>query len=80
MKVEIIRDISEKFRGTAKLVKKGEEYFAVSHIEYTILDDGGPETLVFPCDKEGNVTDWCEVAGGKGVSIEEAIKELENLE
>jgi hypothetical protein len=28
-------------------------------------------------DADGEVTEWCEIAGGKHVSREEAIKELE---
>lgn len=38
------------------------------------------ETLVFPATPDGCVTDWFEVAGGTGVTREEAIRELESLD
>lgn len=34
------------------------------------------ETLVFPCDEEGNVTEWIEIAGGREVRTDEVIKIL----
>ena len=34
------------------------------------------ETLVFPCDEEGNVTDWCEVEGGRFSRTEDIINLL----
>lgn len=34
------------------------------------------ETLVFPCDEEGSVTEWIEIAGGRGVRTNEVVKIL----
>ena len=70
--VEVIRELTG-FRGAACLVRRGDEYFVVSSVDALPT---GPETLVFPADADGNVTGWGEVAGGRGVSREEAIAEL----
>jgi hypothetical protein len=72
MSVEIIRELTG-FTGAACLVRRGAEYFVVSSAGAPFT---GPETLVFPADADGKVTDWGEVAGGRGVSREEAIIEL----
>lgn len=37
---------------------------------------GHPETLVFPADETGHITSGQEVAGGPGVSIDEALGQL----
>jgi len=73
MTTEIVREL-EGWRGRACLVRKGDDYFAVSSVnaEFT-----GPETLVFPATAEGDVTEWLQVAGGRGMSRQEAIAELE---
>ncbi len=70
--VEFVRELTG-FTGSACLVRRGEEYFAVSS---TVAAYTGFETLVFPADKNGEVTSWGDVAGGRGVSREEAIAEL----
>lgn len=77
MKVETIRELtpSDNWRGKVVLVKKGEDYFAISSVN---VPYSGFETLVFRATKEGTVIDWGEVAGGKGVSREEAIRQLED--
>lgn len=87
--VEIIKkNIDGDFTGNAWLVKSSEQveimvnddekittqYFIVSG---TIVMFTGWEVLVFPSDKEGNILDWGQIAGGRGISHEEAIKELE---
>lgn len=76
MKVEIVRELDKGFKGHACLVKKGGQYFVVSSADALF---SGPETLVFPADESGKVTDWGEVAGGKGTSREQAIAELEEM-
>jgi hypothetical protein len=70
---EIVKELTG-FTGNAVLVRKGKDYFVVSS---TVAMFTGPETLVFPADADGNVTDWGEVAGGRGVSRQEAIAELD---
>ena len=75
MKAEIIKELSG-FTGEACLVKIKDKYFVVSSVS-AAFDTGMPETLVFPSDENGKVMDWGEVAGGRNVSREEAIQELE---
>jgi hypothetical protein len=72
-KVEIVRELNG-FTGQAVLVKRGADHFVVSS---TVAMFSGPETLVFPADATGKVTDWGEVAGGRGMSREQAIAQLE---
>jgi hypothetical protein len=70
--VSVVRELDD-FKGNACLVRRGVEYFVVSTADVPML---GSETLVFPADEEGKVTSWGEVAGGRGVTREEAIAEL----
>jgi hypothetical protein len=70
--VQIVKELTG-WRGDACLVKRGEDYFVVSSV---VAAYSGPETLVFPSDAKGKPTSWGEVAGGRGVSREEAIAEL----
>lgn len=74
MKVKIIKKGLAGFTGDAWLVKRGDEYFVVSGTNAPFT---GWEVLVFPADKNGKVVDWGEVAGGRGISHEDAIRELE---
>ena len=72
--VEIIKELPESKSGAEQvLVRRGAKYFVVSSV---VAMFSGFETLVFPSDENGNVTDWGEVAGGRGVSREEAIEDL----
>lgn len=50
-------------------------YYVASSIP-AAFDTGQPETLVFPANAEGEIESYGEVAGGKFVSIDEAIDEL----
>ncbi len=75
MEAKIIKELDD-FQGRACLVKLEEKYFVVSSVD-SAFDTGLPETLVFPSDKNGKVASWGEVAGGRNVSREEAIRELE---
>jgi len=72
-KAEIVREL-EGWKGRACLVRKGDDYFAVSSVDALFT---GPETLVFPATAEGDVTKWLQVAGGSGMTRQEAIAELE---
>lgn len=74
MAVETIRELGG-WKGSAVLVKAGEDHYVVSSVTPII---GGPETLVFAADEQGEVTDWGEVAGGRGLSRSEAIADLED--
>lgn len=61
--------------GSACLAKIGNDYFVVSTI-LSAPDHGGAETLAFPCDADAEVSDWGDVAGGRGKSREDTIREL----
>lgn len=57
-----IRKLSS-FNGDAALYRLDDgTYVAVSAIDTY----SGPETLVFPADEDGDVTDWGEIGGGRG--------------
>ena len=75
--IEVIKKGLDGFNGDAWLVKRGDEYFIVSG---TTAMFTGWEVLVFPADEKGAVTNWGEVAGGRGISHEDAIAELAGLE
>ena len=63
------------FNGDAALYRLNDtdQFVAVSSIEFR----GNPETLVFSTDELGEVADWGELAGGRGVLTHEAaLKEM----
>jgi hypothetical protein len=72
--VQVLSTRLPKFHGRAWLVKIADEFFAVSAVE---LPFGyGNETMVFPCDERGEVTDWTEVARLRAWDHEAAIADL----
>jgi hypothetical protein len=75
MSVEIVREL-DGFQGEAVLVRHEHMHFVVSSV---VAPFTGPETLVFPATEDGQVTDWAECAGGRRVSREAAIAELEEM-
>lgn len=50
-------------------------YYVASFIPVA-PDTGKPETLVFESDPYGKITKWGDVAGGRGMSIEQATQHL----
>jgi hypothetical protein len=73
--VEVIRELPVSASGAEQvLVRKNGKFFVVSSV-YAMFS--GFETLVFPADQEGKVTDWMEVAGGRGMSRAKAIDDLD---
>mgnify|MGYP001617061459 CR=1 FL=1 len=77
-KVQIVRELPLTRSGAKQvLVKRGKKYFVVSSV-YALFS--GFETLVFPADAKGNITDWGDVAGGSGCSRKHAIAELKTAE
>lgn len=74
-KAQVVKEDLEGFTGFAGLVELDGDYFVVSSTNAMVT---GYETLVFPADKDGKVTNWGEVAGGRGMSREEAIADLES--
>ena len=47
--------------GSRALVLYGGKHYIVS--------DNGRETLIFPSDAKGNITDYSEVGGGRGATL-----------
>jgi hypothetical protein len=76
VKVEIIREITEGFRGNACLVRRREEYFVVSTVDRA-FDTGLPETLAFAADADGGILSWTDIAGGVEKTREDTIAQLE---
>lgn len=71
--IEFVRELPITEAGARQcLVRRGADFYVVSSVSVC----GIPETLVFPGDAKGKVTDWLEVAGGRYMSREEAIAEL----
>ena len=76
----IVKELDSQVRGgKACLVKIGDKHYFVSSIP-AAPDHGGPETLAFACDDNGVVEDWADLAGGRGMSREETISQLEEGE
>ena len=55
------------------LVKYDGKYYVVS--ESTVR---GLETLIFPSDSEGKITEYVEVGGGRGVKLHEVLANFES--
>jgi hypothetical protein len=77
MAIEVLNRNLPGFTGNAWLVKdsKSDQHFVVSGTNAML---SGWEVLVFPADSDGEVTSWGEVAGGRGISHDEAISDLED--
>ena len=55
------------------LVKYNGKYYVVSESSRF-----GLETLIFPSDSEGKITEYIEVGGGRGVALHEVLANFEN--
>ncbi len=42
--------------------------------KYYVVSDNYSETLVFPSDSSGNIIDYCEVGGGRGLTLNEVLE------
>lgn len=49
-----------------------DDHFLISE------NTGMSETLVFPCATDGKITDYGEVGGGKGLTLEEVFGEFDS--
>ena len=76
-KLNNVKIIKKKVKGfgDAWLVKKGKNFYVVSGVDAMF---SGWEVLVFKSNKKGEVENWLDVAGGRGMTHEEAVEELEN--
>lgn len=86
-----VKDVSSKFRGRAEVFKVvppvpwGDNYDTERYTHkttYIVVSAAtvmfsGPETYIFPCDANGNVKDWGELAGSRQghLNIDRAIKD-----
>ena len=75
VKVEIITKTLPGFED-AWFVKKEKDYFVVSGADALFT---GWEVLVFPAKETGEVIDLVEICGGRGITHEDAIEELEAM-
>ena len=71
--VTIVSSSVAGFRDARLVRAEDGRYFIVSGVDALFT---GWEVLVFPADKEGEVTDWLETTGGRGITHEEAIDML----
>ena len=67
--IKVIKQINEH----QILIEQDEKSFLVSE---SIPDIAPQETLVFSCDSEGNISDWTEVGGEVGCSLDGYMKRL----
>ena len=47
--------------------------------KYYVVSDNGFETLVFPADKRGSITNYVEVGGGRGYTVAEVLSNFHAL-
>jgi hypothetical protein len=74
--VKELDDYGARKGGSACLVEFQGKHYVASHVP-SAFDTGQPETLVFLADESGEVIDWMDVAGGRHMSREQAIADLE---
>lgn len=76
MTVEFVREKDTSATGAKQALYKTNDnrYFVVSSV---VAPFTGFETLVFPADAAGEVTSYLDFAGGRGMSREEAVADLE---
>ena len=41
--------------------------------KHYIVSDNGSETLIFPADSSGQITDWTEIGGARGATLSDII-------
>lgn len=76
MTVTTIRTVEDTILKKKVLVERDGEYFIVSWIA-TAPDHPGTEALVFAANEDGEITSWTDLAGGRNMTIEEAIADLD---
>lgn len=86
-KYKFIKDISERFSGTAHLYEvdppveylESEETSSLTHYvcaSATMVPLLGPQVFIFPADENGELLDWGEIGGRKGtLDIEKVMAE-----
>jgi hypothetical protein len=75
MEVTLVRTIPWE-RGEARVYRVPvSEAFPTGYVvaSAAMTSDRGPETMLFPCDEQGNVSDWCEIAQVRGMRHRAAL-------
>lgn len=63
-----------------KILSKSSNRAIVSlNNKFYLVSDNGFETLVFPCDKDGCNVTFVEVAGGRGYTLSEVLRNFTSL-
>jgi len=74
----VVKELDCKRLGqTGCLVTNGTDYWVVSSLD-AAFDTGLPETLAFPATPDGKIKSYLEVAGGRFMSREDVIAQLED--
>ena len=71
---EITVKTNPRTGGKYTVFKKGENFF---YADCSYVPCSRMETMIFPCDKEGNVTSWMDVYYDcSGKSLKDCVKEF----
>lgn len=74
--MELKKEVNTFTNGVCCVFQKGEEFFYADCSPVPFI---GPETMIFPCDKDGNVTSWTEVYCDRTLkSLDDCVKEFLN--
>ena len=82
--IQLVKKLNER----QALVKENSSYYLVSQsrkfeapqndfFTYKVILPE-PEVLVFPCDSDGRVSEWAEVNGERGTTLEKYLPKLLN--
>lgn len=74
----LIPEIVKKINSDQVVIKYGSDYFMLStaHPSDENIFPKNVETLAFPCDEDGTVSSWHEVAGGPYMTIADVLSEI----
>ena len=83
----VIKSISETpWHGSSKavyaaaMIRQALVFDPATNQHYIMSENTGlKETLFFHSDKEGNITEWGEVGGGKHLTLEECVAQFREL-
>ena len=74
--IQLVKKLNER----QALVKENDKYYLVSQSKDLVglIPRPEPEVLVFPCDSDGRVSEWAEVNGERGTTLEKYLPKLLN--
>lgn len=75
-RIQFVKELKDGWQGEACLVRDRvtNKHYVVSSV---VAPFTGYETLVFEADANGDVEEWMEVAGGRGMGRHAAMEDLE---